>query len=351
MRALTVTPGRTGSARVGEVPEPAVETGSLLVQTLAIGVCGTDREIVSGRYGWSPPGREELILGHESIGRVVEAPRDCGFAPGDFVVGIVRRPDPVPCASCAIGRWDMCRNGRYTERGIKERDGYGSERFRLEPAFAVKVSKTLGGLGVMIEPASVVAKAWEQTDRIGARSPGWAPRTVVVTGAGPIGLLAALLGRQRGLEVHVFDRVADGPKPELVRAIGAAYHSDLALIEHLRPDVAIECTGADEVVIGVVKGAGPSSVVCLTGVPPEGHTTNLDLGRLTRQLVLENRVIFGSVNASRTHYEIAADALAAADREWLGQLVTRRVAVDDWTQALTLGPRDVKVIVEFEAVS
>src|SRR5205085_12131185 len=146
------------------------ESSTLLVQTLAIGVCGTDREIIQGCYGSPPPGQDTLILGHESLGRVLEAPSGSGFAAGDLVVGIVRRPDPVPCPSCAVGEWDMCRNGRFTERGIKERDGFGAERFLVEPDYAIKVDRALGVLGVLLEPASVVAKAWEHTDYIGRRS-------------------------------------------------------------------------------------------------------------------------------------------------------------------------------------
>ena len=151
-------------------------------------------------------GEQHLILGHESPGRVEQAPDGCGFVAGDLIVGIVCWPDPEPCIACAAGEWDMCRNGKYTERGIKERHGYGAERFRIEPEFAVKIDPALGILGVLLEPASILAKAWDHTDRIGQRSRAWAPRTLLVTGAGPIGLLAALMRSQRGLEVHVVDR-------------------------------------------------------------------------------------------------------------------------------------------------
>jgi len=222
VRALTVIPGKPDSGRLEEVSEPPDGDGPVLVETLAIGVCGTDTDILSGKYGWAPPGRERMILGHESLGRVVEAPADSGLDPGDLVVGIVRRPDPVPCSSCAVGEWDMCRNGRYTERGIKERDGYGSDRYRIEPAFAVKVDPKLGRHGVLLEPASVLAKAWEQVERIGSRT-HWEPHRALIIGAGPIGLLAALMGRRRGLEVHVLDRVTSGPKPGLVESLGAIY--------------------------------------------------------------------------------------------------------------------------------
>ena len=143
MRAITLTPGIKDSARLEEVPEPPRSDGALLVRTLALGVCGTDREIIAADYGEAPPGHDYLVLGHELLGVVEAAPAD-GFAVGDHVVGIVRRPDPVPCPACAAGEWDMCRNGLYTERGIKGRHGFGSECFRLEPEFAVKVDRALG---------------------------------------------------------------------------------------------------------------------------------------------------------------------------------------------------------------
>lgn len=348
MRALVVTPGEADSARLEDVAEPVLDAGTLLVQTLAIGICGTDLEIVAGRYGWPPQDRDRLIIGHESIGRVLDAPDDSGFSRGDLIVGIVRRPDPVPCAYCAIGEWDMCRNGRYTERGIKERDGYGSERFRVEPLFAVKVDTRLGHLGVLLEPASVVAKAWDHAERIGGRSRAWSPRTVLVTGAGPIGLLAALMGRQRGLDVHVFDRIVEGPKPQLTRDLGATYHAgDLSSIGSLAPDIIIECTGATPVIADAVTRSAPSGIVCLAGVSSGGHALRLDLGDVNRRIVLENDVIFGSVNANRSHYEAGAAALAKADDAWLARLITRRLPLADWRTAFTRRPDDVKVIIEF----
>src|SRR5665213_4541039 len=144
MRALTVQPGTPNSIDLQTVPAPPLSDGAVLVKALALGVCGTDREIIRGEYGWAPPGAQHLILGHESLGRVEDAPAGSGFAKGDLVAGIVRRPDPVPCPACAAGAWDMCRNGQYTERGIKERNGFGSEYFRVEPDFLLKLDPSLG---------------------------------------------------------------------------------------------------------------------------------------------------------------------------------------------------------------
>ena len=187
------------------------------------------------------------------------------------MAGIVRRPDPVPCPNCAVGEWDMCRNGQYTERGIKEIDGFMSERWRIEPEYAMKIDKSLGMLGVLLEPTTVVTKAWEQVRMVGQRA-FWEPRTVLVTGAGPIGLLAALIGTADGLEVHVLDRVESGAKPEIVRALGATYHAGTISGIGFQPDVIIECTGVGQVIADSIHAVAPGGVVCLTGVGSGGRT-------------------------------------------------------------------------------
>jgi glucose 1-dehydrogenase len=346
MKALTVVPLKAHSAQLSEVGDPPLSDGPILVETLAVGICGTDIEIISGLYGWAPPGQERLILGHESLGRVLEAPADAPVAKGDLVVGIVRRPDPVPCANCAVLEWDFCRNGLYTERGIKEHDGYLSERYRITPDFVVKVDPALGILGVLLEPTSVVAKAWEEVDRVGGRA-HWDPKTVLITGAGPIGLLAALIGVQRGLDVHVIDQMNTGVKPDLVHDLGATYHTG-AIADAVPggPDVIIECTGVSSLVFDAMAHVGIGGVVCLTGVSSGGHEINVDEGALNRSMVLENVAVVGSVNANRRHYEAAAVALAQADPQWLARVVSRRVPLAQWQEALNRNPDDVKVIIE-----
>lgn len=345
VKALTVGPGRTAPAAVEEIDEPAPGDDELLVEGLAVGICGTDREIARGDYGSAPPGRDRLVLGHESLGRVSTAPDGSGFVAGDLVAGIVRRPDPVPCGACAHDEWDMCRNGRYQERGIKELDGYASERWAVPPGFAVKVDRSLGICGVLTEPTSVVAKAWEQVERVGERA-WFEPQRVLVTGAGPIGLLAALIGVQRGLDVHVLDRVTDGPKPDLVRALGATYHHDGFEVasKAAEPDIVIEATGVGSVVFDAIEGTAAYGIVCLTGVSPIGHKIPVDVGGMNREVVLENDVVVGSVNANRRHYAAAADALAAADRAWLRRLVTRVLPLEAHEQALTGSGDDIKSV-------
>lgn len=347
MRALTIIPGEPDSARLDQVPEPDLRAGSLLVRTLAVGVCGTDVEMVQGLYGSAPRGRERLVLGHESLGEVIEGAPGSGFEPGDLVVGVVRRPDPLPCVACAAGEWDMCNNGMYTERGIKEEDGFASDFFRLAPGFAVPVDPALGIAGVLLEPASVLAKAWEHIERIGRRTDAWQARTALITGAGPVGLLAALMGVQRGLEVHVFDRVTEGPKPGLVRDLGATYWAGALDDLRLEPDIVLECTGASSVVFDAVNRTARGGIVCLTGISSGSRGIEVDVGLVNRKIVLENDAIFGSVNANRRHYELAAQALARADRAWLERLITRRVPIERWPEALERGPRDVKVVIDF----
>ncbi|HUZ21353.1 MAG TPA: glucose 1-dehydrogenase [Acidimicrobiales bacterium] len=345
MRAITVRPRHASSAEVTDVPEPDESEGPVLVETIAVGVCGTDIEIVSGDYGWAPPGRDRLVLGHESLGRVVDAPSGSGFATGDLVVAIVRRPDPVPCYSCGAGEWDECRNGQYTEHGIKELDGFMRERYRVQPDALVAVDRGLGELGVLLEPTTVVAKAWEQAEEVGNRVT-WRPRTALVVGAGPIGILAALLGMQKGLEVHVIDRVEQGTKPDLVRALGAAYHTGKLADACPDPDIIVECTGVPSLVADSLAALGTGGVLCLTGVSPTGTTTELDLGAVARSAVLGNKSVFGSVNANRRHYEAGAKALGAADHDWLAKLISRRVPLEQFHEALERRPDDVKVVVE-----
>jgi glucose 1-dehydrogenase len=350
LKAITVLPGKAGSARLDELADPPESDGPVLVETLGVGICGTDLEIASGDYGWAPEGHERLVLGHESIGRVVEAPAGSGLAPGDFVVGIVRRPDPVPCYSCAAGEWDFCRNGRYTEHGIKEVDGFMREHYRAAADAVVKVDAALGFLGVLLEPTSVVAKAWEQAERIGNRAT-WKPARAVITGAGPIGLLAALLGVQRGLEVHVIDQVTTGLKPDLVAAIGATYHTGKVEDACSSPDVIIECTAVAALVFDAIDHVAPGGVVCLTGVSSVGHTMVIDGGMVNRDMVLQNECMVGSVNANRRHYEAAADALAKADTTWLKRLITRKVPIEEFASALQREPEDVKVVIEIGTAS
>ena len=345
MKALTVRPETADSAAVQDVELEPILDADVEVETLFVGICGTDVEIVSGAYGKAPDGDDFLVLGHESLGRVVRAPAGSGFAVGDLVVPMVRWPDPVPCEPCAVGEWDMCRNGLHTEHGINARHGFARERYGVPAHRLVPVPASLGDLGVLLEPTSVVAKAWAHIDYFAARAT-WTPKTVLVTGAGPIGLLAAMIGVQKGHEVHVLDTVSDGPKPQLVADLGATYHSDGLANIGFMPDITIECTGYGPLILEVLGTSGRDGITCLTGVSSAGRSVPIDPGALNRGLVLENDVVFGSVNANRKHYDLAVAALVAADAAWLGRLISRRVPLADFSSALHRSPEDVKVVLQ-----
>jgi threonine dehydrogenase-like Zn-dependent dehydrogenase len=346
MKAITVEPKKPGTARYEDVPDPEGLDGSVLVEAVAVGVCGTDVEIVEGKYGWAPPGRTRLVLGHESLGRVLDPGPIGSFRSGDLIVGIVRRPDPVPCPNCAVGEWDMCRNGQYTERGIKQIDGFMSERWRIEPEYAVKIDRSLGLLGVLLEPTTVVAKAWEQVTAVGQRA-FFDPRTVLVTGAGPIGLLAALVARQHGMQVHVLDRVESGPKPDLVRDLRATFHTGRVVDIGFEPDIIIECTGVGQVIVDSFRSVAAGGIVCLTGVGSGGRTVGLPTADVAAAMVLRNNVVVGSVNANRRHWYKAKESLARADRAWLARLITRCEPPQQFERALARTADDIKVVVQF----
>jgi threonine dehydrogenase-like Zn-dependent dehydrogenase len=347
VKACTLAPGDVSTAGVEEIPEPPESDGEVLVEGLFVGVCGTDVEISQGGYGEPPPGHKRLVLFHESLGRVLEAPEGSGLAAGDLVAGVVRRPDPVPCGPCGDDQWDFCRNGKFTERGIKAHDGYGSQRWRVQPKFAIKLDASLGDLGVLLEPTSVVAKAWDQTEKIAARA-YWKPEHALITGAGPIGLLGALLAHQRGLQVTVLDRVTEGAKPQMVRDLGATYITDLDDLP-APPDVVIEATGVGSLVFDIVGRCAPNAILSLTGISSGTRPIQIAADMVNREIVLDNTVVFGSVNAGLANYHQAADALAKADNDWLQRIITRTVPMAEWPKALDRQPDDIKVVVDLQS--
>ena len=348
MKAITVEPKKPGTVRYEEFPEPGEREGSILVEAIAAAVCGTDVEIAEGKYGWAPPGKTRLVLGHESLGRVIDPGPRSSLKKGDLVSGIVRRPDPVPCPNCAVGESDMCRNGQYTERGIKEIHGFMSERWRIEPEYVIKVDPAMGILGVLLEPTTVIIKALEQVLAVGQRA-FWEPKTVLVTGAGPIGLLAAGVVSLGGYEIHVLDRVKTGLKPDLVRALGATYHSGSVLEIGFEPDIIVECTGVGAVIAESVQKVGAGGVVCLTGVGAGGIAPRATAD-YAAAAVLKNNVIVGSVNANKRHWYKANDRLGRLDRKWLSRLITRVEKPENFQQALERKPDDIKVVIQFSEI-
>jgi glucose 1-dehydrogenase len=332
MRALVLrADGSAGTLNLEDVPEPRPEDGELVVEAVALGICGTDRELVKRHR--LVAGERHMVIGHEALGRVLEAPKASGFLPGQLVVGTVRRPDPVPCFFCASGESDLCENGGFTERGISGGDGFGAELYTLEPEFAVHVDPALGVLGVLIEPTSIVAKGWERLERLVS----FRRRRALVLGAGPIGLLAALLGVQRGYEVHVVDQMNCGVKPAQVWTLGAVYHDSLIHLDGPF-DVVMECTS---VLTGeAVRLAGPSGAVCFVA---GGHSG------LSGPDLTSNRTLVGIVNSNRRHFVAGQEALRRADRVWLARLLSPCVRLDEWRDAFApVGGTGVKAVIRFK---
>lgn len=358
MKAVVVTPRKKGSGRVQDVATPSPRNHEASVRVIEVGVCGTDREILEGQYGEAPPGDDFLIIGHENLGRVVRPPEDSDeLHEGDLCVCIVRRPDPVPCPQCAEGEFDMCANGRYTERGIKGLHGFMSESYVEDPTYLVKLPESLAEIGVLMEPLTIVEKAIMQTEAIQRRL-AWTPDKAVVTGVGPVGLLATLLLRSRGYEVFAYDILdPSSARATLATEAGATYVQggdegrtlSSMCKETVGIDLIVESTAFPPLVFEAIDVVGPNGVVCLTGVSDGSRKLEVDAASLNLEMVLENKVVFGTVNANRRHFEAAVKDLQKFDELWPGlchRMITRRVPIDDFGNAFDLhAGHDVKTTV------
>lgn len=352
MRAVVVTPGQGGSARLMDVPDPRPAQGDALVRLVRAGACGTDTEIDRGDFGQAPAGDDYLVIGHENLGRVE---RGVGpIAAGDLVVATVRRPDQ--CPNCQVGEVDMCLAGGYTERGIKARHGFWAEAYAESPDFLVQLPPELEPIGVLLEPMSVVEKAVRQSYALQRRM-RWEPRQTVVLGAGPIGLLATFLLRLRGLDVVTVARSKGTRAAELAEVAGARYLSarDVPIPqlggEIGRIDLIVEATGNGQVAFEALQALGTNGVLCLTSVTGGHRPIELDVDRLNLRMVLDNLTVFGSVNANRVDFEQGAADLALARDRWPGlldQVITRRLSLADFRAALDDAPGDIKTVLEIE---
>ena len=358
MRAIAVTPGVASSARLVEVAEPNLGPGQVLVRTLRVGICGTDAEINRGFIAEAPPGSDYLILGHESLGRVEALGQGArGLALGDYVVAIVRRPCPQDCLNCHNGESDMCLTGDFTERGIVGAHGFLSECYVEEPRYLVKVPPALKDVAVLLEPLSVVEKAVSQAFAIQGRL-RWQPRTAVVVGAGAIGLLAVALLRLRGLGTHALARSARGtPASQVAEAMGATYWStrehplDGLARELGNIDIIVEASGNAEAALQAMGIIGNNGILSLVGVySPIYRGEQVEpVGRLVLNMVLGNRVIFGSVNANRRYFEGGLEHMAEMESRWpglLGRFLTRRLSLDDFPGALEKAGGDIKTVID-----
>ena len=352
MKALVSTPGTAGSTRVEDVPDAKPVPGEVLLRPLEVGVCGTDREIAEGLFGEAPEGEEALVHGHELLA-VVERDGE-GFARGDLVAATVRR-SCGRCPACAAGAPDACETGDYVERGITRRHGFASELACEHAEHLVAIPASLGRLGVLGEPMSICERGLRHVRAIGARQP-WTPSRALVTGTGAIGMLAAYLLRLEGYEVWTAGLRPGDEKADLVAASGARY---VALQDTTLSEVAEDAGGFDVVIaaagdaqqmldsVGVLRRNG---VACLLGLDGRPRQVSIEGSVLGMDAVLQNRAIFGSVNAHRDDWEAGVAHLDAARRRWpdaLEAFVGLRAGLDDFADAF--GFRGVKATLELSA--
>ena len=351
MQALITTPGQPGAVRVDEVAAPASPPPAVRVRTLEVGVCGTDREIAEGTFGSAPPGDEHLILGHEFVGEVVEDA--AGFTAGELVTATVRRACGH-CAACAAGSPDACDTGDYTERGITALHGFAGELVAEAPEHLVRVPASLGRLGVLAEPASICVRGIRHARVIGGRQV-WTPTRALVIGAGAIGMLATYQLRLAGMTTWTAARGGAGSeKARLVEASGAEYVSTASTpLEDLAEavggfDLVVEASGSAEVMLSVLGLLRRNGVGCLLGLDAHSRPVSIDSTVLGVDTIIENRALFGSVNAHTSDWRVAVERLDAIRERWpeaLDAMVGLRVAPDRFADAFAF--RGVKATLRF----
>ncbi len=333
-RGVAVFPGQPGSLHLTQVPLPSLGPGQVRVRSRRVGVCGTDREIVAAHFGRAPAEAPDLVIGHEVLGEVEAVGEGVeGFAPGDLVTATVRRPDG--CPSCRAGQPDMCLWRRYTERGIVGAHGFLAERWVDDARYLVPVPSALEPVGVLLEPLSVVEKAWRQATSIQRRITAWEPTTAVVCGAGPIGLLQTLLLRERGLAVWTLAR-SEPPTAAaaIAEAAGATYVStrrtSLAALAPTLPniDLIVEATGASQLVVEAMTALGTNGVLVLLANTGDDRDLRVPVDDLAGAFVAGNKVLVGSVNSAREDFVRGVDRLARFEATWpglAGRMITGRL--------------------------
>ncbi len=356
MEAIAIVPG-TKEVRQVDRPEPSVAADDeIKLKVRRVGICGTDREEVSGGRSKAPPGQKDLVIGHEMFGQVVDVGKNVSrVKPGHCAVFTVRR-GCGKCLPCRMNRSDMCLTGEYTERGIWGRDGYQAEFVVDKEEYVVRVPDELEPVGVLAEPLSVAEKAIDEAIRVqfarrpdALAAPDWMfGRRCLVAGLGPIGLLASLALRLRGAEVYGLDIVDEtSARPQWLTAIGGQYVDGRQVQadrvdERLGPmEFIFEATGIAKLEFGLMDALGQGGVYVLTGIPGGNRPAQVSAATLIRDFVLDNKAMIGSVNAARGHFQMAVDNLAAARLQWgdhVAKLITDRVPHDKfrtrWTNTV-----------------
>lgn len=366
MKAVALTPG-TSNIRLADISEPGISADDAVkMRVVRVGICGTDREEASGGRAMAPEGSGELVMGHEMLGRVVEAGRSVTrVRPGDYAVFTVRR-GCGECIPCLMNRPDMCLSGRYRERGIWGLDGFQAEHVIDSERYAVRVPPELEPSGVLTEPLSVAEKAIDEAVKVqcsrlpdAAATPLWLHgRQCLVAGLGPVGLLAALALRLRGADVFGLDVVdAESPRPRWLERIGGRYIDGRRVAaERVQDavgamDLIVEAAGVASLEFTLLDALATNGAYVLTGIPGGNSSLRLNAAELVRRLVLGNQVMVGSVNASRDHYQMAVDDLARARLTWgdhVQRLVSHRRPFSEFKDVLSRHEEnEIKVTLEW----
>jgi len=368
MKAVAVVPSEK-ELRLVDHPLPQLTSETQIkVKTLDVGICGTDREICTFVYGEPPEGDKHLVLGHESLGRVIEVGIDVTrFKVGDLVVPSVRRPCTDPsCSPCCNDKQDYCINGQFTERGIKQVHGFMTEFYVDDEKFFTYVPEELRDLAVMAEPLTIAEKGLAQAYAVQKRLPwactesGEAPGkglTAVVLGAGPIGILGAMKCVVEGFDTYVYSRSkAPNPKAELVEQIGAKYFSkyDISPQELAAKvgniDLIYEAVGGSEFAFDVLQVLGTNGIFIFTGIPAPETRLEIDSDILMRRIVLENLAIVGTVNADRKAFEDAIADLGEFHKRWpetIKKVITGRYDIADHQELLVGKSKGIKNVITF----
>ncbi|MGH7738773.1 MAG: glucose 1-dehydrogenase [bacterium] len=375
MKAIAVYP-KNKQVQLIDVPEPTLKSPTdVKLKMLDIGVCGTDKEICAFDYGTPPAGSDYLVIGHESLGRVVEVgAKVTEFKSGDLVVMVVRRPCGQPeCGPCAAGRQDFCVTGKFTERGINGVHGFMTEFVVDDQKYMNPAPEALRDIVVLAEPLTIAEKGLEQMWQIQSRLPWDCAHTkaagkdspgkghchnAVVLGAGPVGLLGAMLLRSQGFTTFIYSKeTLDSPKARLAKQIGATFVSgSTTSLEALAAqvgnvDLVYEATGASRLSYEMMKYLGINGVFIFTGVPGRKAPIEVDTDLLMRDQVLKNQVIFGTVNAGKLDYAKAIADLGVFQKLWPGApqaLITGRFAPEKFKDLLSGNPGGIKNLVSFE---
>ena len=356
MRAIAVMPS-SKQVNIIDQPEPNISRPTeVKLRMIEVGVCGTDREICLFEYGTPPPGSEHLIIGHESLGEVVEVGAGVTrVRAGDLVVPMVRRPCPHrQCTACANGRQDFCFTGDFTERGIKQRHGFMAQYVVDDEIYMNPVPHELRDVAVLVEPLTIAEKAliqvWGVQQRLPwscAETPGKAQahcHRAVVLGAGPVGLLGAMALVNSGFDTYVYAREpVPNPKADVLQMIGAKYISaeTHALADLTREvgnvDLVYEATGASRLAFDMVQQLGTNGIFIFTGVPGRKAPVEIDTDLMMRNLVLKNQVVFGTVNAGREAFEASIRDVGIFAERWpqaVKSLITGRFSIDEHRELL-----------------